>query len=134
MPRSRALIEIRSVRGVAASTVAPPIGASLTRATEEIAAVFPRAGSAGFAVDAPVEPVTEAVAATAGEADWPGCWGVIAVGFRAKGARAGIVAQQQAHTEIIDALVRGEIDRDAAVLRAQKVRRVFDIVPSLCLG
>lgn len=56
---------------------------------------------------------------------------VIAVGLRAKGARAGIVAQEEAHTAIIDALVKGEIDRDEAVSRARKVRRVFDIVPAL---
>jgi hypothetical protein len=56
---------------------------------------------------------------------------VIAVGLRAKGARAGIVAQEEAHTAIIDALVSGEIDRDEAVSRARKVRRVFDIVPAL---
>ncbi len=56
---------------------------------------------------------------------------VIAVGLRAKGARAGIVAQEEAHTEIIDALVRGDIDRDEAVSRARNVRRVFDIVPAL---
>lgn len=56
---------------------------------------------------------------------------VIAVGLRAKGARAGITAQEEAHTAIIDALVRGEIDRDEAVSRARKVRRVFDIVPAL---
>lgn len=56
---------------------------------------------------------------------------VIAVGLRAKGARAGIVAQEEAHTAIIDALVRNEIDRDEAVSRARKVRRIFDIVPAL---
>lgn len=56
---------------------------------------------------------------------------VIAVGLRAKGARAGIAAQEEAHTAIIDALVSGEIDRDEAVLRARRVRRVFDIVPAL---
>jgi hypothetical protein len=56
---------------------------------------------------------------------------VIAVGLRAKGARAGIVAQEEAHTEIIDALVRGDIGRDEAVSRARKIRRVFDIVPAL---
>lgn len=56
---------------------------------------------------------------------------VIAVGLRAKGARAGIVAQEEAHAAIIDALVRGEIDRDEAVTRSRNVRRVFDIVPAL---
>lgn len=56
---------------------------------------------------------------------------VIAVGLRAKGARAGIVAQEEEHTAIIDALVNGEIDRDEAVRRARAVRRVFDIVPAL---
>lgn len=56
---------------------------------------------------------------------------VIAVGLRAKGAKAGIVAQEEAHTGIIDALVCGEIDRDEAVSRARKVRRAFDIVPAL---
>ncbi|MTH59986.1 hypothetical protein [Paracoccus litorisediminis] len=56
---------------------------------------------------------------------------VIAVGLRAKGAGAGIVAQEKEHTAIIDALVNGKIDRDEAVARARKVRRVFDIVPTL---
>jgi len=56
---------------------------------------------------------------------------VIAVGLRARGARAGIDDQEKAHTEIIDALLNGEIDRDEAVSRARKVRRVFDIVPAL---
>lgn len=56
---------------------------------------------------------------------------VIAVGLREKGARAGIVAQEEAQTAIIDALVRGEIDRDEAVTRSRNVRRVFDIVPAL---
>ncbi|OHT19111.1 hypothetical protein [Edaphosphingomonas haloaromaticamans] len=56
---------------------------------------------------------------------------VIAVGLRAKGARAGIVAQEEEHTAIIDALASGEIDRDEAVKRARPVRRVFDIAPAL---
>lgn len=61
----------------------------------------------------------------------PGLRAVIAVGLRAKGANAGILAQEQELTEIIDALVAGEIDRNAAVAQARKVRRVFDIVPQL---
>ena len=56
---------------------------------------------------------------------------VIATGLRAKGARAGIDAEEEAHTAIIDSLVRGEIDRDEAVSQACKVRRVFDIFPTL---
>lgn len=61
----------------------------------------------------------------------PGLRAVVAVGLRAKGAKDGIVAQNNALIAIIDALVSGEIDRDMAVAQAQRIRRVFDIVPQL---
>jgi hypothetical protein len=51
--------------------------------------------------------------------------------FAREGRRAGIAAQEEALTEIIDALVTGKIGRDGAVAQARKVRRVFDIVPQL---
>lgn len=61
----------------------------------------------------------------------PGLRAVIAVGLRARGANAGIIAQQNALTAIIDALARGDISRDTAVAQVRRVRRVFDIVPQL---
>ena len=61
----------------------------------------------------------------------PGLRAVIAVGLRAKGANAGIIAQEKALVAIIDALARRDISRDAAVAQVRRVRRVFDIVPQL---
>jgi hypothetical protein len=61
----------------------------------------------------------------------PGLRGVIAVGLRAKGSNRGIIAQDQALTDIIDQLVAGAIDQKRALLDIRKVRRVFDIIPQL---
>ena len=61
----------------------------------------------------------------------PGLRGVIAVGLRAKGSNRGILAQDQALTEILDGLADGTIDAARARADARKIRRVFDIVPQL---
>lgn len=60
-----------------------------------------------------------------------GLRGVIAVGLRAKGSSRGIRAQEDEHLRIIEDLDAGMIDKTAALARARRVRRVFDVVPPL---
>lgn len=61
----------------------------------------------------------------------PGLRAVVAVGLRARGSNRGIVAQDGAHSDIIDRLAAGAINADRAKLEARNVRRSFDIVPQL---
>lgn len=60
-----------------------------------------------------------------------GLRGVLAAGLRAKGSNRGILAENEAMTNIIKHLVNGRISEAEAISAACKVRRVHDIVPQL---
>lgn len=57
--------------------------------------------------------------------------GVLAAGLRAKGSNRGILAQNEAMTQIIDDLAMGRISSDEAKRAVWRVRRVHDVVPQL---